>query len=141
VSPPPAKTSEPEPEPEKPKSDVPDPPWQVGYHDGSGNAFRVEQKSSAESASYEYSPVTARESSSGMYSGGEPAAGSLSVEQVALLWKRLRELEADTALHTEERGKGTGAFHLVTRSGERSFIVTRGDPLSVFDALVAELKR
>jgi hypothetical protein len=138
VTPPPTTSDEPA---TPPKSEVPDPPWSVSYHDGSGNAFQLEQKSKSESASYAYSPVTPERSSSGMYSGGEPAPGALDGEAVARLWKRVRELEAATALHTEERGKGTGAFHLVTPAGERSFIVSMGSELRQFDELLAELKQ
>lgn len=120
------------------RSDVPETPWSVSYHDGSGNAFQFER--AEESASYTYSPVTPERSSTGMYSGGNPAAGPLGEEQVAELWKRLLELEAATAAHTEERGKGTGAFRIVTPVGERSFIVERGDLLKAFDEFLAALK-
>lgn len=139
VSPPPRNS--PEPEPETPKPRVPDPPWRVSYHDGSGNGFQFERTSTAESVSYEYSPVTREQSSSGMYSGGEPAQGTLDGEQVARLWKQLLQLQAETTLHIEERGKGTGAFRIVTPAGERSFIVSRGELLRAFDELLAELKK
>lgn len=141
VTPPPAKSPEPKPTPEpETKSDVPDAPWRVSYADGSGNAFEFEQTSTGKRASYTYSPITPERSSSGMYSGGEPAEGSLDAEQVAGLWRRLLQLEAETSLHTEERVKGTGAFRIVTRGGERSFIVSRGELLLAFDAFLAELK-
>jgi hypothetical protein len=137
VSAPPAESSEPE-TPPPTLSDVPDAPWRVSYHDGSGNAFHFEQTQA--SVSYTYTPVTPERSSTGMYSGGEPRAGTLVEEQVAGLWKRLLQLDAETAAHTEERGKGTGAFLLVTPAGERSFIVERGESLAAFDQFLLELK-
>ena len=57
------------------------------------------------------------------------------------MWKRLLQLEAETALHVEERGKGTGLFRIVTSVRERSFIVVRGDLLRELDEFLADLKQ
>jgi hypothetical protein len=124
-----------------PRSAVPSPPWSVSYHDGSGNAFQFEPTSTGDSARFSYSPVTPEQSSSGMYSGGEPASGTLDAERVRGLWKRLHQLEAETTLHAEERGKGTGSFRIVTSRRERSFIVLRGDLLRELDEFLAGLKQ
>jgi hypothetical protein len=121
-------------------NDVPAAPWSVSYHDGSGNAFSFEQSSADADPSYRYSPVTPERSSTGMYSGGEPTAGALDREQTVGLWQRLRQLETQTSIHTDSRDKGTGSFVLVTRAGERSFIVQRGDELIAFDEFLAPLR-
>lgn len=139
VSPPPAassadtQTSAPE------KSDVPDAPWRVTYHDGSGNDFQFDGARGG--TSYAYSPVTPEQSSSGTYSGGAPASGTLADEQVVALWKHVLELEAATAEHTKERGMGTGAFVIVTPTSARTFLVKRGDLLRAFDEFTAPLKK
>ena len=121
-------------------SDVPAPPWSVSYHDGIGNGFHFEQASARDEARYTYSPVTPERSSTGMYSGGEPAAGTLDRARTAELWRRVRQLEAETSLHTESRDKGTGAFALVMPGGKRAFIVQRGDELIAFDEFLAPLR-
>ena len=135
---PPETTSD---EPGVPRSAVPSPPWSVRYHDGSGNTFQFEPTETGERARFSYSPVTPERSSSGLYSGGDPASGTLDVERVRGLWKRLLQLEAETALHVEERGKGTGLFRIVTSVRERSFIVVRGDLLRELDEFLADLKQ
>ena len=121
-------------------SDVPAAPWSVSYHDGSGNGFHFEQSSAGGDTRYNYSPVTPERSSTGIYSGGEPAAGTLDRERTAELWGRVRQLEMQTSLHTDSRDKGTGSFALVTRAGKRSFILQRGDELIAFDEFLAPLR-
>jgi hypothetical protein len=122
------------------RSDAPEAPWSVSYADGAGNDFRFEQSSAKDDARYTYSPVTPERSSSGRYSGGTPAAGALDREQVAELWRRVRGLEAQTALHTDSRDKGTGSFRLVTPARERAFIVQMGAELASFDEFVAPFR-
>ncbi len=116
--------------------DVPEPPWTITYGDGSGNSFRFAQPSSKESASYAYSPVVPERSSSGTYSGGSPASGLCAPDQTIELWHRVRRLEAETMLQAKTRAMGTGAFRLVTQTGERAFVVRRSDELAEFDAFV-----
>jgi hypothetical protein len=119
---------------------VPEPPWSVSYHDGSGNGFLFAQSSPGEPARFTYSPITPERSSTGSYSGGEPAAGVLDGEQAMALWQRVRRLEADTEIHTEQRMKRTGSFRLVSSNRERAFIVNFGDELASFDAFVAPFR-
>ena len=52
---------------------TPPAPWTIGYHDGSGNGFRFWR--SQDSTQYEYLPVTAQMSSSGIYDGGAAKQG------------------------------------------------------------------
>ena len=133
----------PQPPPASPaavKSVVPDPPWSLSYHDGSGNGFELEQASADDEVRFSYSPVEPARSSSGSYDGGSPAAGTLPSDRVVEVWRGVRRLETDTSLHATSRMMGTGAFRLVTPSGERSFIVQRGDELSAFEAVLAPLR-
>jgi hypothetical protein len=120
--------------------DVPNPPWSVSYSDGSGNGFRAEQSSAGEEPRYTYSPITPERSSTGMYSGGEPAAGALDQEQTVALWRLVRRFQRETSLHVDSRMKGTGSFRLVTPEAERAFIVSQGDELSAFDDFLARLR-
>jgi hypothetical protein len=117
---------------------MPDTPWTLDYADGSANRYRI--WSDGDGASFEYDPVTPAESSTGMYSGGDPRAGKVDATTLASIWQQVRDLEANTAQHTAERGKGTGAFTITDPSGERAFIVDRTPQLVAFDDLLAGMK-
>jgi len=117
-----------------PAPPAPAPPWAVTYHDGSGNGFRVRRGAKDRAARFEYEPVRPENSSTGMYSGGEPRKGRLSAKAAEEMWGRVRALEAQTALRAPSRDKGTGAFRLEEpgKAG-RDFLVKRGEPLRAFE--------
>lgn len=111
-------------------------PWStIGVADGSANFHRF-TRSAAGRVRYVYVPVTPEQSSSGLYSGGAPREEDLAANDPRLveLWALVRTLEADTAQHTAERAKGTGAISW----DQREFIVKRGAAL---DGLLAVLAR
>ncbi len=110
--------------------------WWLDYADGSANAYHV-----SGDGRFEYVPVTPERSSTGMYSGGDPRQLQLDAQTLAELRERVRALEANAALHVEDRGKGTGAFAVRDEAGERSFIIRRGPELLAFDELIAGLGR
>lgn len=107
--------------------------WTITYSDGSANHYRFAD------GAFEYTPVTPERSSTGMYSGGPPRAGALPAAAIDALLAWVHRLEAATALHADDRMKGTGAFSITDATGSRSFIVKRCDALAEFDAFVAEL--
>jgi hypothetical protein len=113
---------------------IPPAPWSIEYRDGSANAY-----SFSDSGAFRYRPITPAESSTGMYSGGDPRAGQLDDTTLTALWQRVRELEANTAIHGPDRNKGTGAFAITEAGPARSFIVERGPELLAFDAFLAKL--
>jgi hypothetical protein len=104
---------------------IPPPPWTIAYADGSANAYRFE--ATAAGVRFVYDPMTPARSSSGMYSGGDPAERMLSLDdpRIAELWQQVRALEADTAHHASERCKGDGAVTLSGDGATRSFLVVR----------------
>ena len=110
-------------------------PWSIDYHDGSANAFHA--RDAGDGATFEYVPVRPEQSSTGLYSGGEPKRGALTPAAVASLWAQIATLEG--SLRTTERGKGTGAFSLRDATGTRDFIVQRSPALAAFDELIARL--
>ncbi|MGH7829103.1 MAG: hypothetical protein ACREP8_02890 [Candidatus Binatia bacterium] len=112
----------------------------MNYLDGSGNEYRFWKDSEGGSARFEYSPVRPEESSTGMYSGGEPAQGTLSSKQVKQLWQRLHHLESDATLRITERMKGTGAFH-IKNGGIREFIIADGPPLREWNQFLSAFRR
>lgn len=98
-------------------------PWTLRYADGSGNSHEFSQAARGQAARFAYKPVTRIESSSGTYSGGDPAAGTLDAAQVQALWQRMRALREDTGRHVEERAKGTGLIDWTDGAGDAHFIV------------------
>ena len=118
-------------------SAVPKPPWTLAFHDGAANGYRFSHPKDG-AATFAYDPVTPERSSTGTYSGGEPASGDLSDGDASELWSRVAGLEAATSLHGENRNKGTGAFRIESAAGTRSFIIERSPELDTF---VAYLKR
>lgn len=116
---------------------APQSPWSIAYHDGSANAYQI--ASDGEGATLEYTPITPERSSTGMYSGGDPRLGRLGPEAIESLWKLVDELEGNTPLHTDERGKGTGAFRVMDARGARDFIIEMGPAIRAFDAFLRTL--
>lgn len=111
--------------------------WSVGYADGSANLYRFRGDGSG--ATFDYEPVTPERSSTGTYWGGPPRTGRLDAATLASLWQHVRMLEADVALHVEDRMKGTGAFTVTDAAGTRSFVIKRGPELAAFDAFLGAL--
>jgi hypothetical protein len=120
-----------------------EPPWTLTYADGAANLYTFSRASAGAVVAFEYVPVTPERSSTGHYSGGEPAKANLEASDPRIdeLWRRVEALEADPALHTDARAKGTGAFGVTAPSGERQFIVTAGSALSDFHAFVEAFRR
>jgi len=114
-------------------------PWNLSYSDGSANQYRFEKKTKYESISFVYHPIRPEESSTGLYSGGEPRKGHLTAKQARELLKKLKRLESDPSLRVQERGKGTGAFTIGTPEGTRSFILGARPELLKFDDFLKKL--
>ena len=111
--------------------------WRIHYADGAGNTYTFDPDGTG--ARFTYDPVTPERSSSGMYSGGPPRAGHLAPDTLASLWTHVHALAAATALHRDDRAKGTGMVHVVEGSAERRFVIARGEELAAFDVFVAAL--
>jgi len=111
--------------------------WKLAYNDGSANGYRFD--AAGDGATYRYKPVRPEESSTGMYSGGDPREGALDATTVATLWQHVRALEQATQHHVEARAKGTGQFWIDDERGERGFIYAMSDELSAFDAFLRAL--
>lgn len=113
-------------------------PWSIRYSDGSGNSTRL--WSDGETLRWSYDPVRPEQSSSGIYSGGEPAQGEGELVESNLVWTLLRTLEANGELHTDARAKGTGMVTIASPSGERSFLIQRSEELKTFEAALNTLR-
>lgn len=118
---------------------VPQTPWNIRYADGSGNVTRLWRDAGAATARFETAPVTPETSSSGTYSGGTPRSGELRAEQVDELWRRVREMESETSIHTDTRTMGSGSFSVETATGPADFLIRRCARLTAFDTFVEQL--
>lgn len=107
---------------------------QYEYADGSANLYRIT------SDSVQYIPVTPAESSTGFYSGGEPAKVSITAEQFQVLKQQLDDAIADTSLHTPDRAKRTA---LIVRNGSQDttrVILRQGSsPIDSIETYLKEL--
>jgi hypothetical protein len=115
-------------------------PWtSIQIADGSANAYRLTREADGR-VRFVYDPVTAEQSSSGLYRGGPRREEQLAPDDARLveLWALLQKLQAEKAVHAPERTKGTGAIAWDGPAGKRDFIVQMGDAL---DGLLAVLGR
>jgi hypothetical protein len=109
----------------------------VRYGDGSANDYRFD--GNGESATFEYTPITPEQSSTGFYSGGDPRAGALDRECVRELWRQIEAMAADVGKHIEHREKTSGELWIDDGQERREFIVHRCDELEAFDRFVRGL--
>lgn len=75
---------------------------QYEYSDGSANRYVITQ------TTIEYIPVKPQESSTGMYSGGEPKLVSITNEQFKVVAKLFETAFENTNAHMTERPKMSG---------------------------------
>ncbi len=79
------------------------------YIDGSGNVYAIS------STAIVYDPVTQEESSSGIYSGGEPYNVTIESKQFDYLEKIFKTVIGITNGQTKERSKGTGMLIILPK--------------------------
>lgn len=99
-----------------------------GYADGSGNVYLIKNDS------IRYDPVTPRNSSSGTYSGGEPASAPLSADQKKELEQKIDQVFRNKDNVIENRIMTSG--QLVVYEGEKQkekIIVKRSSGLTDFE--------
>lgn len=123
-------------EPSTANADVPS---SVSFSDGSGNQYTVTRADDGR-AQLQYDPVTPKNSSSGTYSGGEPADLMLSSEISSELWARVAAMQAISEPHVAGRSKGTGAFVVSGAKGEVRFLVHMGEELGDFSRFMTKLR-
>jgi hypothetical protein len=112
----------------------PDGPWQLIVSDGSANRWTIDAV--GVDAHYAFDPVQPHQSSTGHYSGGTPAQGTLDAAMTAALWARVRGLLLDPAVQVPDRAKGTVLVRLQIGGVGREAIVRMG----VADDVIASLR-
>ena len=114
-------------------------PWSLSYSDGSANNYQFKQDTQEGEVYFEYIPVRPEQSSTGMYSGGDPRKGLLDKKRTAELEKWLDKLEADKSLRSGSRDKGTGSFTIKSGTESRSFIIKMNPQLTEFNEFLKKL--
>ena len=82
------------------------------YIDGNNNTYEIGDR-------LDYVPITPAQSSSGMYSGGEPKSVALDADRRAQIVELLEQIVADRAYLLPARPKGCGT---VVHGDEHSFV-------------------
>ncbi len=103
-------------------------PWTVTVADGSGSVTTFTQPIEGPAA-WHYRPVTPAESSSGVYSGGAPASGTLTASQADALWEHARAAEGEPA--DKGRAKGTLLVEVESPAGRCAVVVSRADAVTL----------
>jgi hypothetical protein len=95
---------------------------QYTYADGSANRYIIT------ASSLQYIPVKPEESSTGMYSGGDPADVKLTEEQFENLKQLLEKAISATGNHISDRIKMSGEVTRTTASDTVTIILKPGVP-------------
>lgn len=90
------------------------------YADGSANLYILTP------TTLEYDPVTPEESSTGMYSGGEPKTVTITGEQFASIKALLESAIKNPSVHIKDRTKTSGAISVKQGTNEKKFIIAPG---------------
>jgi hypothetical protein len=92
-------------------------PTHYEYSDGSANQYVITE------TTVEYVPVKPEESSTGMYSGGEPKLVSITKEQFESMTKLFETAFENTSAHMTERPKMSGLITSMTGKELRQAIL------------------
>lgn len=95
-------------------------PTQYEYADGSGNRYILT------TSSLSYIPVKPEESSSGIYSGGEPKEILLKETQFNSIQALLLNAVSNRSIHMQERVKMSGLITIVHKEERKQYILQPG---------------
>lgn len=87
------------------------------YADGSANVYKLSP------TTLEYIPVKKEESSTGMYSGGDPKTVTITKTQYQSLSKLLESALSNTSVHINDRMKTSGAILAIDGDKKKNCII------------------
>jgi hypothetical protein len=90
------------------------------YSDGNANLY------SLKGTTLNYSPTKPEESSTGIYSGGEPKTVTLSELQADSIRTLIEAVSGNTSIQITDRVKGSGMIRLSDRKNKKQFILQPG---------------
>lgn len=103
------------------------------YADGSANAYIIKPDS------LEYIPVKPEESSTGMYSGGDPKKVALKPEEFRNVTAMLEAAKKNHSIHIPDRIKTSGMITTISGDEKTHFILKPG--CKEITIIEAELKK
>lgn len=106
--------------------------------DGSNNRYQLNKDEKTNSFLLQYQPISPEQSSSGIYSGGQPQSLNLNAENAEKLQQQIIELGTKPELHSKSREMGSVQITIIRISGREMFILSRTDAA---ENLCAELKK
>lgn len=98
------------------------------YADGNANRYVLTPDS------LQYIPVLAQESSSGMYSGGQPKVVTISIDDFEVLESHLKNLVKRVELHSTNRMKMSGLIK--DKDSQKAVIIKPCPELTALDSLL-----
>lgn len=87
------------------------------FADGSGNQYKLSPNV------LEYIPVKPEESSTGMYSGGEPKTVNVTTEQFTTLETLFKKAIENSSIHMQDRIKTSGAITVSHENKQKHYII------------------
>jgi hypothetical protein len=93
------------------------------YADGNGNRYIINV---AENRSIEYVPIQPKDSSSGVYSGGEYVKKQISQEEYSQIRGRLQAAIDNRSIHIEFREMGSGL--IAVKETGKEHLIASGSP-------------
>jgi lipopolysaccharide export LptBFGC system permease protein LptF len=101
------------------------------YSDGNANTYKIFKEK------IEYVPVTKENSSSGMYSGGEPKTTTITIQQYDSLKAVLEEAIGAKEFHAKNREKQSGQ---ITKAGKKKKTVILQPRAAIRNKIEKQLK-
>lgn len=114
--------------------EVIDKPIKIVYNDGNANSYIIEPNS------FVYDPITPMESSSGVYSGGDPKDFSIDQEKFNAIFIKAEELSKKESIMIDSRQKGTGFLKLTFEKSEKSFYISNCTELDEFEKYLKNIQ-
>jgi hypothetical protein len=109
--------------------------WEVRYSDGSGN--RTSIWSDPAGAGWAYDPVQPIESSSGTYSGGDPATGVLTADQAAAVLAVFDDAAKNGKPVGDGRPMGTGQVTILRGDVVQEAVIDATSAQRALEAILA----
>lgn len=110
-------------------------PAKLVVSDGAGNSWTLDRV--PEGYSWRYEPMTRERSSSGFYSGGEPASGRLQAEPSQWFAQEVDRLLGDESVQVDARMMGTVMVERESKGQSLESAIVKGE---AGEELVARLK-
>jgi hypothetical protein len=104
------------------------------YSDGNNNSYIIRK------TELEYKPVTPMESSSGVYSGGNPRTIDLTQSEYDKIVAVLNKAIEDKSMHIDQRIMMSGLISVENQSGKQTYILgARSNSKAEIEAILKEL--